>query len=92
MSQGELTLLSPLVWEDAAFWGKTTACRRFSIRTQTINGKTEHVLWAMGKDGKVIPKWLGVFETFDDAVKAAEERKYGEIPKNRTLIGWKREA
>lgn len=89
--QRRLNLNEPLVWAEDPFWGKTTVCRKFSIRTQTIGGKTEHVLWAMGADGRVIPKWLGVFDKIDDAVKAAEERKYGSVPKSTTLAGWKSE-
>lgn len=84
--QRRLNLNEPLVWvEEDPFWGKTTACRKFSIRTQTIAGKTEHVLWAMGSDGRVIPRWLGVFDKIEDAVKAAEERKYGDTPRSNRL-------
>jgi hypothetical protein len=82
MSQGTLVLLGQLEWEDSDFWGKTTKCRRFSIRGQTINGKTDYTLWRRGRDGKVIPMSLGTFDTFEQAVAAAEEAKY-DTPKTR---------
>jgi len=40
MKQDSMNLLGPLEWEDSDFWGKTSKCRRFSIRDQNINGKT----------------------------------------------------
>jgi hypothetical protein len=64
MKQDAMKLLGPLEWEDSAFWGMTSKCRRFSIRSQTVNGKTEHVLWRRGRDGTVIPINLGTFDTF----------------------------
>lgn len=82
MTQGKLNMLSRLEWEDSDFWGKTSLCRRFSIRSQTINGKTDHTLWRRGKDGSVIPVNLGTFDTFEDAVEAAEEAKYDTPKRN----------
>jgi hypothetical protein len=89
MSQGELNWLGPLVWEDSDFWGKTSACRRFSIRGQKMNGKEEYVLWRRGNDGRVIPKHLGVFATFEEAAKEAEEQKYHAPPKRNGIYDWK---
>ena len=82
MKQDAMKLLGPLEWEDSAFWGMTSKCRRFSIRSQTVNGKTEHVLWRRGRDGTVIPINLGTFDTFEKAAEAAEEAKY-DTPKRR---------
>ena len=67
MSQGEMKLLGPLDWEESDFWGYTSACRRFSIRPQTLNGVTDYTLWQRGKTGDVIPKSLGTFKTFQEA-------------------------
>jgi hypothetical protein len=75
MSQGTLVLLGQLEWEDSGFWGQTSKCRRFSIRSQTIDGKTDHTLWRRGRDGKVIPINLGTFDTFEQAVLIAETAK-----------------
>ena len=90
--QASLNLGGPLVWEDSDFWGKTSACRRFSIRGQTIGGKQEFVLWRRGADGRVIPKQLGVFDTLEKAAARAEEAKYEELPKASKMIGWKSDA
>lgn len=89
MTQGSFNLAVPLEWEDSDWWGKTSKCRRFSIRSQTMNGKTEHVLWWRNEDGRVIPRHLGVYETFDEAVAAAEEAKYGEPPRYSKIHDWK---
>jgi hypothetical protein len=91
-SQTSLNLTGPLSWEDSDFWGKTSACRRFSIRGQTIGGKQEFVLWRRGADGRVIPKNLGVFDTFEKASAAAEEAKYGDPPKRNKIYDWKSDA
>jgi len=88
MSQGKLNLTGPLEFEPSEFWGLTSRCQRFSIRSQTTNGKTEHVLWRHGKDGRVIPKHLGVFDTMEKAREAAEEAKYGELPKYNKIRDW----
>jgi hypothetical protein len=90
--QTSLNLTGPLSWEDSDFWGKTSACRRFSIRGQTIGGKQEFVVWRRGPDGKTIPKNLGVFDTFEKAAARAEEAKYEELPKASKMIGWKSDA
>jgi hypothetical protein len=71
-SQASLNLTGPLVWEESENWGKTSACGRFSVRHQTVNGKEEFVLWRRGADGRVIPKQLGVFDTFEAAAAEAE--------------------
>jgi hypothetical protein len=92
MTQGKLEALMPLEWEDSDFWGKTSLCRRFSIRGQTLNGKKEFVLWARSDDGRVIPKHLGVFDTFEQAEAAANERKYGDMPKRNKIYDWKSDA
>mgnify|MGYP007090127674 CR=1 FL=1 len=88
MSQGKLIMLGPLEWEDSDFWGKTSKCRRFSIRTQTINGKTDHTVWRRGRDGAVIPIGLGTFDTFEEAVAAAEEAKYDTPKRRRQEFEW----
>jgi len=89
MSQGKLNLMGPLTWQDCDFWGKTSACRRFSIRGQTMNGKQEFILWRRGEDGRVIPKQLGVFDTFEQAAAEAEEHKYRDPPKRNAIFDWK---
>lgn len=88
-SQTSLNLTGPLVWEDSDFWGKTSACRRFSIRGQQVNGKQEFVLWRRGPDGRVIPKQLGVFDTFEQAAAEADEHKYRDPPKRNPIYDWK---
>lgn len=82
MKQDSMNLLGPLEWEDSDFWGKTSKCRRFSIRGQTLNGKTTYTVWRRGRDGSVIPIGLGTFDTFEEAVNQAEEAKY-DTPKRR---------
>ncbi len=89
MTQGKLNLTGPLTWEDSDFWGKTSACRRFSIRGQTINGKQEFVLWRRSDDGRVIPKHLGSFDTFEAAAAEADEHKYRDPPKRNGIHDWK---
>lgn len=89
MSQKVFNLTGPLEWEDSEFWGKTSLCRQFSIRTQTMNGKTEHVLWRRGADGRVIPKHLGAFATFEEAVAKAEDEKYDQPHKYNRIHDWK---
>jgi hypothetical protein len=89
MSPGEINLLGPLVWQEAPFWGNTTACGRFSIRQQTINGVTDYTLWQRGKSGAVIPKSLGTFKTFQEAADFAEEAKYGEEKRYNKIHDWK---
>lgn len=91
-SQTRLNLSGPLEWHDAPFWGKTSSCQTFSIREQTLAGKREFVLWRKGADGRVIPKNLGVFDTFEKAVERANEAKYEEPPKASKMIGWKSDA
>jgi len=66
----------------------TSKCRRFSIRSQTVNGKTEHVLWRRGRDGTVIPINLGTFDTFEKAVESAEEAKYDTPKRRRQEFEW----
>jgi hypothetical protein len=89
MTQSNFNLSVPLEWEDSDFWGKTSKCRRFSIRSQTMNGKPEHVLWWRNEDGRVIPKNMGVYESFEKAVAAAEEARYGEPPRYNKIYDWK---
>jgi hypothetical protein len=89
MSQGEIKALSPLDWEESDFWGHTSACRRFSIRPQTLNGVTDYTLWQRGRTGDVIPKSLGTFKTFQEAADIAEEAKYGEEKRYNKIHDWK---
>ena len=88
-SQASLNLTGPLVWEESENWGKTSACGRFSVRHQTVNGKEEFVLWRRGADGRVIPKQLGVFDTFEAAAVEAEEHKYRDPPKRNGIYDWR---
>ena len=89
MNQSEMKLLGQLQWEESDFWGHTSACRRFSIRPQTLNGVTDYTLWQRGKTGDVIPKNLGTFKTFQEAADFAEEAKYGEEKRYNKIHDWK---
>ena len=91
VSQSEMKLnpTGPLEWEQSDRWGLLSKCGRFAVSSQTVAGKTEHVLWARGADGRHIPKWLGAFDTIEDAKSEAEERKYGETPKRDGIFDWK---
>jgi hypothetical protein len=95
MTQDKLDFTNPtaaLEWEDSDFWGKTSLCRRFSIRGETLNGKTEYVVWRRGADGRVIPKCLGRYHFWEDAVACAEDAKYGDPPKRNKMYDWKSDA
>lgn len=92
MSQSELNLsqpLAPLEWVDSDFWGHVSKCNRFAIQPYTINGKKGFNVWRHGKDGRVIPKLLGAFKTFEEAAAHAEEAKYGGEPKYNKIYDWK---
>ena len=95
MSQEPLRFASAtgaIEWEDSDFWGKTSTCRRFSIRGETLNGKTEYVVWRRGPDGRVIPKCLGRYNSWQEAVDCAEEAKYADPPKRNKIYDWKSDA
>jgi hypothetical protein len=82
-----------LEWIEAdPFWGLQTPCGTFSIREQTVGGKREYVLWRMGEDGKVIPKWRGVFETFEEAAAKADEERFEGAPKRNKIFDWRSDA
>lgn len=91
MSQGVIRFdhLGPLEWKEDDRWGLLTSCGRFAIATQTVNGKRSHVLWARGKDGRAIPKWLGGYDSIEDAKAEAEERKFNDEPKRNGIHDWK---
>lgn len=91
MSQAEMKFnpTGPLEWEPSDRWGLLSKCGRFAISGQTVNGKTDYVLWARGPDGRHIPKWLRAHPTVEDAKAEAEDRKYGETPKRHGMFDWK---
>lgn len=91
MSQGIIRFdrLGPLEWKDDDKWGLLTGCGRFAVMSSKVDGKVRHVLWAHGADGRVIPKWLGVFETTEAAKAEAEERKFDDPPKRNGIHDYK---
>lgn len=82
MSQGRFGFrhTGPLEWTEDDRWQLQTKCERFAIRSQTVNGKTEYVLWRKDQDGRIIPKWLGVAPTVEEAKQLAEDAKFDPPP------------
>lgn len=76
-----------LEWIDDDFWDKVSIDGRFCIRGQRVGDKGEYVLWRMGADGRVIPRWLGVFPTFAEAAELAENERGAKAPSINLL--WK---
>jgi hypothetical protein len=52
-----------------------------------VGDKVEYVVWRMGVDGRVIPRWLGMTSTFAEAAELAENAR-GEKPPSINLL-WK---
>ena len=76
-----------LEWIDDDFWDKVSIDGRFCIRGPRVGDKGEYVLWRMGADGRVIPRWLGVFPTFAEAAELAENERGAKAPSINLL--WK---
>jgi hypothetical protein len=70
----------PLEWTEDDRWQLQSKCGRFAIRSQTVGDKTEHVLWRRAADGRIIPKWLGVSKTVEEAKQLAEDAKFDPAP------------
>ena len=83
----DLNHTGPLEWIDDDFWDKVSVDGRFCIRGQRVGEKAEYVLWRMGADGRVIPRWLGVFPTFVEAAELAENERGAKAPSINLL--WK---
>jgi hypothetical protein len=83
----DLNHTGPLEWMDDVFWDKVSTDGRFCIRGQRIGGKVEYVVWRMGPNGKVIPRWIGVAPSFTEAVELAENDRGGKAPSINLL--WK---
>jgi hypothetical protein len=83
----DLNHTGPLEWMDDPFWDKASTDGRFCIRGQRVGDKVEYVVWRMGADGRVIPRWLGVTSTFAEAAELAENAR-GEKPPSINLL-WK---
>lgn len=76
MSQAAFNLPIPLTWTVDKFWGRISQCRRFAITEQQRDGQPEFFVWHRGEDGRVIPKCLGIFQTWEMAVEIAERAAY----------------
>ena len=83
----DLNHKGPLEWLDDPFWDKVSVDGRFCIRGQKINDKSEYVLWRMGADGRVIPRWLAMTATFEEAAELAENERGAKAPSINLL--WK---
>lgn len=77
----------PLEWLDDDFWHKASIDGKFCIRGQRVGDKVEYVLWRMGPNGKVIPRWLAMTSTFAEAAELAENARGEKAPSVNLL--WK---
>lgn len=82
MSQRQFQIhhVGPLEWVEDDSWGLLSKCCRFAIRGHTVNGKAEFVVWRRGRDGRDIPKSLGMAPTREQAIQIAEEAKFDPPP------------
>lgn len=83
----DLNHKGPLEWVDDPFWDKASIDGKFCIRGQRVGDKVEYVLWRMGPNGKVIPRWLAMTSTFAEAAEIAENERGAKAPSINLL--WK---